>query len=43
LHTPIVRDDDELGLDGLMGLGFEEPGDAFWAGFEDIERWMDEE
>lgn len=43
LNAPIVRDDDELGLDGLMGLGFEEPGDAFWAGFEDMERWMDEE
>lgn len=38
-HHPVLGDG-ELGLDGL---GFEDPDDASWDGFEDLDRWMDDE
>ena len=39
-----IRPEDDLGLDRLMGLHFEEPDDDFWKEFEDQEEpWLDAE
>lgn len=36
--------DDPLGVTAqLNAMGFEEPDAGFWEGFEDIDRWMDDE
>lgn len=39
-----IRAEDDLGLDGLMGLNFVEPDDEFWDDIgEGDELWLDEE